>query len=58
MIELEWFHGGIVSHHVQPYLSGEVFQDGCAVYGGGGAYSAVAGRAQLQMSVDPSHGEL
>ena len=39
-------------------LSGEVFEDGSSVYGGGGSDSAVGTDSALQQSMDSSNGEL
>ncbi len=39
-------------------LGGEVLEDGSAVHGGSGTDAAVAGRAALQVTVDPADREL
>ena len=41
-----------------PYLGGEVLEDGSRVDGGGGADTAVRGRALLQVTVQATDGEL
>lgn len=40
------------------YFGGQVFEDGRAVYGGGGTNASMAGCAVFQMPVNSAHGEL